>query len=371
SSANDDDIFYDALDSRSYNTLTFAPGETQKTVSVFARSDTLDEVDEFFSLELFNLSANAEFAGGEAHLSATGVINDDDGAGVNRALFVSDPKIVETDSGTKLAVFEIVLSEPAPSAFTATYETVDGSAKAGEDYIARTGAVSFAAGQQSASVSVEVIGDSNIEPSEFFSLAVTPPSSPLTNSQAATGTAVVLDDDGSVGPVISISDGTALEDEYVQFTLSLSEAPIDAVTVQYRLVYDGSAGDQDIFYDIDDSRTYNTVTFAPGQTSTDIFVFIRSDNVDETDEFFSIELFDASANASLAGGENTLLATGVISDDDGAGNDIAMHVTNPVLVEGDDGSKFAVFEVILSEPLSESMVATYRTIDASAVAGED
>ncbi|MEL6664007.1 MAG: Calx-beta domain-containing protein, partial [Pseudomonadota bacterium] len=65
SSANDDDIFYDALDSRSYNTLTYAPGETQKTVSVFARSDNLDEVDEFFSLELFNLSANAEFAGGE------------------------------------------------------------------------------------------------------------------------------------------------------------------------------------------------------------------------------------------------------------------------------------------------------------------
>ena len=42
-------------------TLTFAPGETTKTITIEVKGDNRKEADETFYLDLFDLSSNAQF----------------------------------------------------------------------------------------------------------------------------------------------------------------------------------------------------------------------------------------------------------------------------------------------------------------------
>jgi hypothetical protein len=42
-------------------TLTFAPGETTKTITIEVKCDTKREINETFYLDLFGLSSNALF----------------------------------------------------------------------------------------------------------------------------------------------------------------------------------------------------------------------------------------------------------------------------------------------------------------------
>jgi serralysin len=92
-------------------------------------------------------------------------------------------------------VFEIRLSEPAPSALSMTYTTVNGTAVAGTDFVARSGSVSFAPGQTTAYVTVQVFGDTVIEGSQTFGLAVQPAAVIASGSAGAVGQATVLDAD--------------------------------------------------------------------------------------------------------------------------------------------------------------------------------
>ncbi|WP_299606739.1 Calx-beta domain-containing protein, partial [uncultured Tateyamaria sp.] len=78
------------------------------------------------------------------------------------------------------AVFEIRLSQPFDQSITLNYSTADGTALAGEDYVATSGSVTFAPGQTVASVAVDIIGDTINEILETFSLVVTP-TAPIAN----------------------------------------------------------------------------------------------------------------------------------------------------------------------------------------------
>ena len=143
------------------------------------------------------------------------------------------------------------LSRPAPSAFTVSYTTVDGSARAGSDYIATSGTLSFAEGQEFASVAVEVNGDTLAENTERFSLVLTPPDSPSIGTGGAVGEATLLDDDTGPGPSLSIAAADPAQESFssfLRFVVTLSEASLDAVTVNYRLRLAGTATDLDLYY---------------------------------------------------------------------------------------------------------------------------
>ena len=48
-------------DTAAAGTLTFAPGETTKTITIEVKGDSKKEADETFSFDLFGLSSNALF----------------------------------------------------------------------------------------------------------------------------------------------------------------------------------------------------------------------------------------------------------------------------------------------------------------------
>ena len=351
--------------------LVFAPGETTKTISIFALSDNIDEVDQSITIELFDPS-NAELAGGGPALRAMGVILDDAGTGSNLAVLVGSPIVYENDSGMQMARFEVRLSQPHSAALALAYNTIDGSAVAGQDYTAVSGTLNFAAGQVSGFVDVPVTGDTALENTETFFLKVTPPAAAPSNA-GTVGIATILNDDARLAqPAISVSSYAATEGDRIAFTVTLDQPSAGTVSVRYRTLTGnglGTASDSNTSSNGNTGEIYSLV-FAPGETTKTISIFALSDNIDEVDQSITIELFDPS-NAELAGGGPALRAMGVILDDAGTGSNLAVLVGSPIVYENDSGMQMARFEVRLSQPHSAALALAYNTIDGSAVAGQD
>ncbi|HEX6163369.1 MAG TPA: Calx-beta domain-containing protein, partial [Vicinamibacterales bacterium] len=114
--------------------------------------------------------------------------------------------ITEGNSGSANAVFNVTLSAASAQAITVAYATADGTATAGSDYTAVSGSLTFAPGQVLRTISVPVIGDTNIESSETFTVTISNPSNALIGTATRTGT--ILNDD-SAGPCAD-ADGDRL-----------------------------------------------------------------------------------------------------------------------------------------------------------------
>ncbi|MEM7056062.1 MAG: cellulase family glycosylhydrolase [Pseudomonadota bacterium] len=97
--------------------------------------------------------------------------------------------------GPIYVTFDVVLDAPATEAVSYHYETQDGTATGGQDYVASTGTVSFAVGQQTAQVRIEILSDNDIEDNETFSLVL----SDLDGTDL-TATGTIIDDDQAVDP---------------------------------------------------------------------------------------------------------------------------------------------------------------------------
>ena len=86
---------------------------------------------------------------------------------------------------------DIVLSQPAPEPFTVTFATSPGTATPGVDYTATSGTISFAAGQSTATIPIEVLNDTLVEdPPETFFITL---SNPVTAGGSSITPIVLLD----------------------------------------------------------------------------------------------------------------------------------------------------------------------------------
>jgi PKD repeat protein len=183
-------------------TLTFAPGQTQKTVAVTVTGDLTDEPDETVELVLSD-ATNATI------VDDTGVgtiLNDDQAPVVGLTGPVS---VVEGHDGVRLAIFGVTLDKAPRQPVTVHYATRDGSAAAGEDYVAASGALTFDVGQTTQIVVVFVNGDRKIEADETFDLVLSDPAGGTLGT--ATATATIVNDDSTAiamaGPDREIDEG--------------------------------------------------------------------------------------------------------------------------------------------------------------------
>ena len=140
-------------------TLTFAPGQTSKTVTVNVTGDTAVEPNETFVVNLSAPSGATLFDG-----QGLGTILNDDGP----VLRINDVSKAEGNAGTSAAVFTVTLTPASTGTVTVNYATANGTALAGSDYTAASGTLTFAPGQTSKTVTVNVTGDTVAEPNETF-----------------------------------------------------------------------------------------------------------------------------------------------------------------------------------------------------------
>ncbi|MEA1834747.1 cellulase family glycosylhydrolase [Methylobacterium durans] len=185
-------------------TLTFAPGETSKTISVPVAGDTLLEGDETFRI---NLSGATKATIVKAAGIAT-IVNDDAAPPPMPSIGVSDITLKEGTGGTTNAVFTLTLSAASTASVTVGYQTQDGTALAGSDYAATSGRLTFAPGETVKTVVVPVTGDALSEGSEAFKLNLLQPTgATLAKAQA---TATITDDDAP-RPTLSVADISVVE----------------------------------------------------------------------------------------------------------------------------------------------------------------
>jgi len=273
-------------------------------------------------------------------------------------LSVGDVTVTEGDSGTKPANFVVTLSPANALPVQVNYATADGTATAGSDYIAVSGTLTFNPGETSKTVTVNVLGDTNDEPDETFTLN-------LSNGSNADiidpqGTATIVDDDGRSS--LTVDDASVVEGDSgtkaMAFTVRLSPAAAQIVRVDYATA-DGTA-----VAGSDYTAASGTLTFNPGETSKTVTVNILGDKLDESDENFTLNLSNPS-NANIADGQGI----GTITDDDTS----LVSVSDGRAVEPESGSKPMVFTVWLSIPNARTVTVDYATLDGygSATAGSD
>ncbi|HVK08922.1 MAG TPA: FG-GAP-like repeat-containing protein [Gemmataceae bacterium] len=143
-------------------TLTFAPGERTKTVTVAVYGDRAGEATESFALDLSG-ATNATIADGQG----VGTILDDE-----PRIIVGDVTMTEGNKGqTTLFTFTVSLSAAYEQPVTVSFRTADGTASAHKsDYVARTGTLTLAPGETTKTVTLEVKGDTKPEAVEYFYL---------------------------------------------------------------------------------------------------------------------------------------------------------------------------------------------------------
>jgi len=171
------------------DTLTFNPGETEQTISVDVLGDVIDEgSSENFSVQLSN-PVNANIAVG----TAAGTITDDDTAQLRAQ---AGPSVLEGNVGMTPAVFTVTLSTPADFVITVDYETTPGygedGATAGEDFVPISGTLTFQPGETAQTYTVQVIGDTDGEPDEYFSSLLSNANVPVSPNSSF---AYILNDD--------------------------------------------------------------------------------------------------------------------------------------------------------------------------------
>lgn len=112
------------------------------------------------------------------------------------AVSVGDASVLEGNDGAKLK-FPVTLDHPAGKDVTVTYQTSDGTAKAGKDYRATKGEVTIPAGETKAVVKVPVISDKVREDDESLTLTLGSPGYGTLDDGTAQGT--IRNDDTRVG----------------------------------------------------------------------------------------------------------------------------------------------------------------------------
>ncbi len=294
--------------------LTFAPGQTSRTITVPVSGDTIDEPDETFDVTLSD-PAGASLADG----AALATITDDDQA----AISIADVTVGEGDSGSTAALFSVSLASPAGQTVTVRYSTADGTATAGLDYVAASGTLTFAPGEQAKTVSVAVSGDTTDEPDETFFVDLSGPTNGVV--AAGQGSATITDDDPPVASVVN--DVTVAEGDSgttaVVFTVALSSPSDQVVTVTYATTaFRGTATNE-----VDYIGTGGTFTFAPGELTKSATVQVLGDTLDEPDEVTYFVIFFPT-NATIGDDEGVL----TILDDDAART---ISIADTTVIEGD------------------------------------
>lgn len=258
-------------------TLTFAAGETTRTVEVPTTADAAPEPDETFILTL----AAAQGAT-VVDTKATGTII---GTGAPTGVAVADARVSEGDP----ARFTLSLTAPPPSGQTVSVKvtTADGTATAGSDYTALpSSTVTFAAGETTQVVTVAVAADSRPETNETFTLKLSSPVGVAIHDSQATAT--IVDRQGPIG--IAVGNAWATEGGDAVFPISLTgPAPSgQPVSIKVTTANGSAVAGQDFT-----ALATTTVVFSPGQSVRTVSVPTSADTAVEGVETFALVLSGA------------------------------------------------------------------------------
>jgi hypothetical protein len=335
-------------------TLTFAPGEKRKTVTVAVIGDRVAEWNESYRLVLSN-PTNAFLL----NQFGSCTITDNE---PRLAIDYGPVYITEGNTGSTLATFTVRIPQAYDVPVEVNYSVAEGDtewwewgyyyapppATAGSDFTGGNGTITIPAGELEKTITVPVLGDRIGEWYEYFSVDLTGSNYGMIDQNHAVG--IIVDDE----PYLYVNYPEVTEGNSgtvnLIFTIALSSASDIPVTVNYA-TSDGSA-----VAGADYQSRSGSVTFMPGESSKTVAVPVIGDRVGEWNESFLLNLTDA-VGANLNG------AQGYASIVD---NEPRINIEYAQIVEGNSGTRLMTFTVYLSAAYDQTVTVRYRTEDGSA-----
>ncbi len=158
---------------------------------------------------------------------------------------IDDVAVTEGTGSNPSAVFTVALSGASAQAVTLGFQTANGTATAGSDYAATTGALTVPPGQLTRSVSVPIVGDAAIEGDETFGVSL----SSIVNATAGDvqGVATILDDDAPSLSKLELGHGSVQWGDLAADPGPAADADLfrlaQAPRASYEVVVDAASGD--------------------------------------------------------------------------------------------------------------------------------
>jgi hypothetical protein len=360
--------------------LVFSPGETTERITVRVRGDKIDERDsvggdddddddddggggdgedkkatrEKFSVKLFD-AVNANIADDEGECE---IIDDD----LLPVLTIDSPHVREGDGGTVELRFEVTLFPASEREVRVDYATVDETARAPEDYRAKSGTLRFDPGQEHKTITIEVKGDHLDEPDETLLVLLRDAVGAPIEEDKGEGT--VVDDD--LAPTLELVGATVTEGEAGQSS-AVVRARLSAPSGQL-VTFSVATADDSAEAPDDYIPSGGALSIAPGETILRIPVPVLGDDSIEDDEEFTVKV-DGVENASVSRAEATVR---IVEDDIPVAPRVAV-VADPAgdgyWIAAADGSVTAfgdaTYHGSVDQPLNQPIVAMAATPDGS------
>jgi Tol biopolymer transport system component len=182
-------------------TLTFAPGETEKLLSVQIINDEVTDPDETVTLTLSAPTGNSILG---ARSSATLTITDDD----PHLFLFSASEYAVSEAGFSLLV-TVTVSGTTTVPVSVAYSTSDGTANERSDYVTARGRLTFAPGENAKSFRLLVVDDVFVEGEETVNLILSDPKGGfVTNGGIGSSAVVRITSDDSAAPTSNPIDAS-------------------------------------------------------------------------------------------------------------------------------------------------------------------
>ena len=314
-------------------TVTFGAGEVTQTITISVAGDSDVENDEGFTVTLSNPSGTLidnESASGS-------ILNDDTSVSIAQA----DASKAEGDSGTTEFTFTVSRTGDLSSAGNVTY-TVSGNGATADDFadgVFETGTVSFAAGEDSQTVTIDVAGDLDVEADEGFTVTLSNATGGASIAMAA-ASGTIRNDDADLS--ITADDATKSEGDSgsTAFTFTVTRSGTEGSRTVDWAVTGSGANPADASDFAGGAFPNGTVSFSDGEATATITVNVAGDSDIEPDEDFTVTLSNASGNAEISGAT----ASSTIDNDD-VQIDIAILTDDADKAEGNSGTTSFTFLV--------------------------
>ena len=287
---------------RASGKLTFAIGETAKTITVEVLDDALNETDETFTVVLSGPN-NATLGKN----SGTGTIEDDD-EGTVVTIHAQNPYggteegqpakfLLQRVGGTGAIYVDLEISQEGEFLWSLQPTKISPQIPAGVNELA---------------VEIRTIDDSVVEANGSVTATVKATRDYYSPGNPDAATVNMRDNDRT----LSISDAEADEGQgEMTFTVTLSatsteEVSIDVYTSPGEATSDADITETSLGKDFEPKTEF--LVFEPGETEKPFTVTILDDDIDESSEDFTVKLSNPSSNLWLTDAS----ATGTITDDD-------------------------------------------------------
>ena len=324
-------------------TVSFAAGETTKTIVIPIIDDTLQEGDETVALSLSNVTGGAVIG---PQAAATLTIVDNDVPIPGEIAFDNSSYTVAEDGSS--ATITLVRTFGSDGEVQVEVTFTDGTAIATSDYDATPQVVTFADGETTKVITVPIIDDTVTESAETVNLGLANPTGGATlGTQSAA--VLTIESNDQYGAIAFDSSSYTVAEDGTSATINLvrTGGSDGDVTIDV-LLNDGSAiapGDYD--------NTPQTITFLDGVTSQPVVIPIIDDGDEEGDETVGLSLSNATGGATL-GTQDT--ATLTITDDE--------TPAGPVRIEAEDYTNY-------SDTTNGNAGGVYRTDDVDIYTNTD